>query len=107
VLPAKECQDVRASDLMRSFAVISNSCINSYCQQKRFFMSNMLTGTVKWFDAVKGYGFLQQPNGNDVFVHISALERAGIDKLTEGQQVRYEIVSNKGRSSAGSLELVN
>lgn len=67
----------------------------------------MHTGTVKWFNAQKGFGFIQPTEGgNDVFVHISALERAGISTLAEGQKVSYEIVAdNRGKSSAERLEL--
>jgi CspA family cold shock protein len=67
----------------------------------------MHTGTVKWFNAQKGFGFIQPSDGgNDVFVHISALERAGLSTLAEGQKVSYEIVADKrGKSSAEKLEL--
>ena len=59
----------------------------------------MSIGTVKWFNATKGYGFIQpQGGGQDVFVHISAVERAGLSTLNEGQQVEYEVVSNRGKS---------
>ena len=63
-------------------------------------------GTVKWFNATKGYGFIQPDDGgNDVFVHISAVERAGLGTLREGQQISYEIVADRrsGKSSADNL----
>jgi cold shock protein len=66
----------------------------------------MNTGTVKWFNEQKGYGFIQPDNGaKDIFVHISAVERAGLRSLKEGQKVSFEIVTDKrtGRSSAGNL----
>jgi cold shock protein len=66
----------------------------------------MATGTVKWFNATKGYGFIQPDDGGkDVFVHISAVEQAGLRELNEGQKVNYEIVADKrtGKSSAGNL----
>ena len=66
----------------------------------------MATGTVKWFNPTKGYGFIQpQGGGRDVFVHISAVERAGLSTLNEGQQVQYEIVSSRGKESAESLKV--
>ena len=68
----------------------------------------MPTGTVKWFNGQKGFGFIQ-PNdgGNDVFVHISAVERAGLTGLAEGQKVNFEIKTDKmrGKSSAENLSL--
>jgi cold shock protein len=66
----------------------------------------MATGNVKWFNPTKGYGFIQpQGGGPDVFVHISAVERAGLTTLNEGQRVDFEIVSNRGKSSAENLKL--
>lgn len=67
--------------------------------------ANMATGTVKWFNPVKGFGFIQPESGDkDVFVHISALEKAGMDALVEGQRVSYELITEKGRTSAGNLQ---
>ena len=67
----------------------------------------MATGTVKWFNSTKGYGFIQpQGGGKDVFVHISAVERAGLATLNEGQQVQYEVVENCGKSSAENLKIL-
>jgi cold shock protein len=60
----------------------------------------MPKGTVKWFNSQKGYGFIQpQGGGKDVFVHISAVERAGLSGLNEGQAIEYEEVSNRGKTS--------
>lgn len=67
----------------------------------------MPTGTVKWFNPSKGYGFIQPQDGSkDVFVHISAIEKAGIATLTEGQTVSYELASERGKTSAVNLKLV-
>ena len=66
----------------------------------------MARGTVKWFNATKGYGFIQpQGGGKDVFVHISAVERAGLSTLNEGQSIEYELVENRGKASAESLKM--
>jgi cold shock protein len=66
----------------------------------------MATGTVKWFNPTKGYGFVQPSDGGkDVFVHISAVERAGLSSLNEGQIVEYEIESNRGKESAVNLKI--
>jgi CspA family cold shock protein len=67
----------------------------------------MSKGTVKWFNPTKGYGFIQPQGGGgrDVFVHISAVERAGLSSLNEGQVVEYEEVSNRGKISAENLKV--
>lgn len=69
----------------------------------------MLRGKVKWFDAEKGYGFIQPQDGGgkDVFVHISAVEGAGLRNLAEGQVLEYEEVANKGKTSADNLKVQN
>ena len=65
----------------------------------------MALGTVKWFNPAKGYGFIEPESGDkDVFVHISAVEQAGMDTLTEGQRVSYDIVTERGRTAAGNLK---
>jgi len=68
----------------------------------------MATGTVKWFNAAKGFGFIQPDDGsNDAFVHISAVERAGLGSLNEGQKVSYELQpGEKGKSSAENLSII-
>lgn len=64
----------------------------------------MATGTVKWFNTQKGYGFIQPSDGGrDVFVHISAVERAGMSTLNEGQTVNYELVTERGKTSAANI----
>ena len=66
----------------------------------------MATGTVKWFNAQKGYGFIQPTSGGpDVFVHISAVEKAGLSSLNEGAKVSYEVVVNRGKESAENLRV--
>jgi len=81
----------------------SRDCHARYALEKK-----MPTGTVKWFNDRKGFGFIQ-PNdgGNDVFVHISAVERAGLSGLAEGQRVSYEIQvdTRRGKSSAENLRV--
>ena len=66
----------------------------------------MATGTVKWFNSQKGFGFIQpDTGGKDVFVHISAVEKAGLSSLNEGAKVSYDIVSDRGKESAGNLKV--
>jgi cold shock protein len=68
----------------------------------------MATGTVKWFNPTKGYGFIQpsgDTGGRDVFVHISAVERAGLQTLNEGQSIDFEVASNRGKESAVNLRV--
>ena len=66
----------------------------------------MATGTVKWFNSAKGYGFIQPDNGGrDVFVHISAVEKAGLSGLNEGAKVSYEEKENRGKMSAENLRV--
>jgi CspA family cold shock protein len=67
----------------------------------------MAIGTVKWFNTQKGYGFIApQGGGKDVFVHISAVEGAGLSNLNEGQRVEYEEVADKGKTSAQKLKVI-
>jgi cold shock protein len=68
--------------------------------------SDVATGTVKWFNGQKGFGFIQPDNGGkDVFVHISAVEKAGLSGLNEGQKISYEVVANRGKESAENLRV--
>jgi CspA family cold shock protein len=72
--------------------------------RKRIFL--MANGTVKWFNPTKGFGFIQPDNGGqDAFVHISALERAGLTTLNEGARVSYELATEKGKTSAVNIKL--
>lgn len=66
----------------------------------------MSTGTVKWFNPTKGFGFIKPDQGNtDVFVHISAVEKSGLRTLDEGQKISYELATEKGKTSAVNLRL--
>lgn len=68
----------------------------------------MANGTVKWFNPTKGFGFIQpEQGGSDVFVHISAVERAGLGTLNEGQRVSYDLATNKGKTSAANLKVLD
>jgi CspA family cold shock protein len=68
--------------------------------------SDMASGTVKWFNGQKGYGFIApDAGGKDVFVHISAVEKAGMDGLPDGAKITYDIISERGKESAGNLQL--
>ena len=71
-------------------------------------MTTRQTGTVKWFNDQKGYGFIQPDGGNgkDVFVHITAVQDAGLHQLNEGDKLEFEMVDNRGKSSAGNLKKV-
>ena len=65
----------------------------------------MAIGTVKWFNATKGYGFIEPNDGTkDVFVHISAVERAGMSTLNEGQKISYDVVNERGKNAAANLQ---
>ena len=68
----------------------------------------MATGTVKWFNPNKGYGFIEpDEGGKDVFVHISAVEAAGIDRLNDGQKVSFEVQESRGKEAAADLKLAD
>lgn len=67
----------------------------------------MATGTVKWFNPAKGFGFIQpDQGGNDVFVHISALQELGIGTLNEGQRVSYDLATQRGKTAAANIKLL-
>ena len=90
----------------RLIAVLVALDRDTYCARSTL-ETEMATGTVKWFNPTKGYGFIQPSGGGgkDVFVHISAVERAGLRSLNEGQTVEYEIESNRGKESAINLRI--
>jgi len=67
----------------------------------------MFTGTVKWFNYSKGYGFVKQDNGSqDIFLHISTLEKSNIPNISEGQKISYQVAPNKGKDSAVDIKLI-
>ena len=67
----------------------------------------MATGTVKWFNSTKGYGFIQpDQGGGDVFLHIRAVEKAGLRGLNDNQKISYELVTERGKTSAANLQLL-
>ena len=67
----------------------------------------MLQGQIKWFNSKKGYGFIRpQPEGKDVFLHISALERSGIRSIADGENVSYDIIVERGRPAADNIRII-
>src|SRR5271170_8001561 len=103
-MKAGPTEDVRRSSRC------GNRRIGADCVSPRYLNAwsvVMPTGTVKWFNSQKGYGFIQPQGGGgkDVFVHISAVEKAGLNGLNEGQVVEYEEVANKGKTSAENLKV--
>ena len=80
-----------------------NKCINLFVKRIKI----MATGTVKWFNNRKGYGFITPDEGEqDIFVHISAVQKAGLRTLKEGAKISYELMSEKGKTVAGDLKVV-
>ena len=68
----------------------------------------MATGTVKWFNPTKGYGFISPESGaNDIFVHISAVQEAGLGELQEGQKLSFEVTENRGKEAASDLKVID
>ena len=66
----------------------------------------MTTGKIKWFNSAKGYGFIEQEGNKDVFLHVSALEKSGIDTLKEGEEIEFEIGENKGKENAINIKKI-
>jgi CspA family cold shock protein len=84
-------------------ATIAVLLLHSLCEGEE---SDVASGTVKWFNATKGYGFIApDTGGKDVFVHISAVEKAGMNGLPDGAKISYDIISDRGKESAGNLQL--
>ena len=90
----------------RQFFLAGYCAIDLGCRHWLKRRLSVATGTVKWFNPMKGYGFIQPDSGGkDVFVHISAVEKAGLSSLNEGAKVSYEEVSNRGKTSAENLRV--
>ncbi len=82
--------------------------VTGWHNAKRKKERKMATGKVKWFNPTKGFGFIQpDQGGEDVFVHISALTAAGIQALQDGQPIEFELVTSRGRTSAGNLQIID
>jgi cold shock protein len=95
-----------ASDHPKTRVVTWLAAMRAACFQHSLRRQTMQKGTVKWFNPTKGYGFIRPSSGDkDVFVHISAVERAGLSSLNEGQSVEYELVTNRGKTSAENLKV--
>jgi CspA family cold shock protein len=93
----RELAEARFAIVVEGFALQVKGCSRN---------ESMPSGTVKWFNATKGFGFIQPADGGkDVFVHISAVERAGLRGLNEGQQVAYELQEERGRTAAVNLKV--
>ena len=108
-LPAEELapRATRFADEPPSISIDIRSRSSSPILYTCLRITPMTMGTVKWFNETKGYGFIQPDNGGpDVFVHVSAVEQAGMRGLTEGQKISFEIVADRrtGKSSAGMLK---
>jgi CspA family cold shock protein len=95
----------KTSRIIRFVYPSRSDCARANAIEYRVRFTHMATGTIKFFDTTKGFGFIApEDGGKDVFVHISAVQNAGMDTLTEGQRVSYEIVTERGRSAAGNLQ---
>lgn len=91
-------------DMTRPAPAAAGAATNAHQSTKE--RDDMANGTVKWFNSQKGFGFISPSDGSkDVFVHISAVERAGLAGLNEGQQVSYELASERGRTNAVNLKV--
>jgi cold shock protein len=106
-VPAEASNGADVSDLQNQ--VVARRVAKALCVHRHADLSRRQTmqkGTVKWFNPTKGYGFIRPSIGDkDVFVHISAVERAGLSSLNEGQVIEYELVTNRGKTSAENLKV--
>jgi len=95
--PGRTFQVIHSAQVVRYRARIARGIL--------LWRPNMATGTVKWFNPAKGFGFIEPEGGdNDVFVHISAVEQAGMGTLAEGQRVSFDVVTERGKQAASNLK---
>jgi CspA family cold shock protein len=88
-----------------AYHYLSRCHLNYLTRTKRINIKT--TGTVKWYNSTKGYGFIAPDNGSkDIFIHRSAVEEAGLDGLNDNQKIKFEIISSKGKESAENIELI-
>jgi CspA family cold shock protein len=106
-LTGLDCISVTGSFRRASVPVCVNTTRTAAWYHRTEVIQNMATGTVKWFNATKGFGFIMPGDGGkDVFVHVTAVQAAGLRGLNDGQKVTYEVVMERGKAAATNLKLL-